>query len=152
MTRIEQSVIIKAPIEQVFDYAADYQKWPEWFEGVSDFKAITSVSRGNGARYAYKARMMGVSAKFETEIHDFQQNRGWNGVATKGMPYRSQWIFEPVAEGTKFTYVLEYDMPIPFLGSLLDSLFMKPQWTRILEKSFDNLKRRFITLAANTPR
>jgi len=151
MTRIEHSVIIQAPVEQVFSYVADYQKWSEWFEGVSDFRATTSISQGNGARYAYKARMMGVSAGLETEVNDFQLNRGWKGVATKGMPHRTQWIFEPVSEGTKCTYILEYDMPIPLLGSLLDSLFMKPQWTSILNKSFDNLKRRFERLEANKP-
>jgi uncharacterized protein YndB with AHSA1/START domain len=146
MTRIEHSVIIQAPIEKVFSYTADYQKWSEWFEGVSDFRATTTVSQGNGARYAYKARMMGVSAKIETEIHDFQLNRGWKGVATKGMPHLTQWIFEPITEGTKFTYILEYDMPIPLLCSLLDSLFMKPKWTKILEKSLNNLKHHFIML------
>jgi hypothetical protein len=81
-------------------YAADYQKWPSWFEGVSDFEATTSVTQGNGARYAYRARMMGVSATLETEVHDFQQNRGWRGVATRGMPHRTQWAFAPVAHGT----------------------------------------------------
>ena len=150
MTRIEQSVIIQAPVEQVFSYAADYQKWTEWFEGVSDFKATTPVTQGNGARYAYKARMMGVSASVETEIHDFVQNAGWTGVATKGMPHRTHWIFEPVGHDTKFTYALEYQLPVPLVGSLLDSLFMRPQWHKIIENSLNNLRRHFLIQTGRT--
>ena len=41
MTRIEHSVVIQAPVEEVFRYAADYQKWQEWYVGVSDVKTTT---------------------------------------------------------------------------------------------------------------
>jgi len=44
MTRIEHSVVILAPIEQVFSYAADYQKWSEWYEGVSGVKTTTATT------------------------------------------------------------------------------------------------------------
>ncbi len=105
MARIEQSVIIEAALKNVFHYAADWQKWSDWFEGVSGFRSTTVIKQGNGARYAYKARIMGVSASVETEIHDFVENVGWKGIATKGMPHTTQWIFESVGNGTKFTYV-----------------------------------------------
>ena len=59
MTRIEASAIIPAAPEEVFRYASDWQKWAEWFEGVSDFQPTTKIVRGNGARYAYKARLLG---------------------------------------------------------------------------------------------
>lgn len=147
MTHIEHSVIIKAPVELVFKYAADYQKWTEWFEGVSDFKPTTAVTHGNGTRYAYKARMMGVTVRVETEIHDFVQNAGWRGVSTRGMPHRTQWIFESVKQGTKFTYALEYNIPVPLLGRLLDSAFTKPQWDQIIKKSLSNLEAHFAARA-----
>ena len=146
MHRIEHSVIIPAPVDQVFGYAADYLRWTEWFEGVSDFKPTTAVTRGNGVRYAYKARVMGLSAPVEIEIHDFVHNRGWTGVSTKGLTHRTYWTFEPIGDGTKFTYALEYQLPIPLLGSLLDSLFTRRQWQKILERSLNNLKQHFVSL------
>ena len=69
MTRIERSIFIPAPVKNVFNYATDWRKWSEWFEGVSDFRPTTAVTKGSGARYGYKARIMGISAKVETEIH-----------------------------------------------------------------------------------
>ena len=145
MTRIENSVIIQAPVERVFSYAADHQRWSEWFESVSDVKVTTAVPHGNGARYAYKVRIMAVSARVETEIQDYVQNRGWTGVSTRGLPHRTKWIFEPIDSSTRFTYVVEGHVPVPLVGSLCDSLFLRPQWEKIVQNSLNNLKQHFLT-------
>jgi TolB-like protein len=97
----------------------------------------------NGTRYAYKAKMMGLTVLVETEIHDFVLNKGWIGKGTKGIPSQIQWIFETDEAGTKFTYVLEYKLPIPLLSSIFDKLIMKPQWIKIIEKSLQNLNQKF---------
>ena len=143
MTRIEKSIIINKPVDEVFDYASDWAKWADWFEGVSDFKPTTEIRKGNGARYAYKAKMMGLNVKVETEIQNFVINQGWTGKGTKGVPTQTQWIFEKSEQGTRFTYVLEYKLPFPLLSSLFDNYIMKPQWNRIIEKSLRNLNQKF---------
>jgi len=139
MTRIEKSIIINKPIDEVFTYASDWEKWSNWFEGVSDFKPTTEIKKGNGARYVYKAKMTGFIVKVETEISDFVVNKGWTGKGTKGIPIQTQWIFEKCESGTKFTYVLEYKLPFPFLSSVFDKYVMKPQWVKIIERSLQNL-------------
>jgi len=141
MTRIEKSILIPLPVEKVFSYAADYRIWEQWFEGVSSFRPSTSIEHGNGARYAYKASMMGFTVHVETEIYEYVENKGWKGKATKGMPHTTYWIFESVEDNTRFTYALEYELPIPLIGRWLDKAFMKPQWEKIIETSLENLKR-----------
>jgi carbon monoxide dehydrogenase subunit G len=144
MTRIENSIQLPAPIEEAFQYASDYKEWEEWFEGVSDFKPTTNTIKGNGTRYSYKAKMMGLSVNIETEIFDYVENKGWKGRATKGMPHTTFWVFETVDGGTKFTYALEYNIYIPLFGKWLDKKFIKPQWERIIGNSLKNLKEHFI--------
>jgi hypothetical protein len=143
MSRIELSVLIPAPLPEVFAYASDWQRWSEWFEGVSSFRPITDVTRGNGARYAYAARLMAFRIEVVTEIADFVENVGWTGIARKGMSHTTHWRFEPRGDQTWFTYGLEYRVPLPVLGLLIDSLMLKPQWHRIIAASLGNLKRRF---------
>jgi coenzyme Q-binding protein COQ10 len=152
MIRVEHSIIIQAPVEQVFSYAADYRKWPEWYEGVSDVTTTTAVTVGNDARYAYRVRVMTVSAVVETEIHDFVQNRGWTGVSTKGIPHRTTWIFEPIGPATRFTHAVEGHMPVPLLGSLFDSMFLEPQWNKIVKNSLNNLKQHFLIQGSGSAR
>jgi len=143
MTRIEASVEINAPVEEVFAFASDWRRWGEWWEGVSDFRPTTETTRGNGTRYAYRAWVAGLTVNLETEIQDFVENAGWRGIATKGMPHRTQWVFEAKGDVTRLTYILEYRLPLPVLGALLDSLLMRPGWRRRLENSLRNLKLRF---------
>jgi hypothetical protein len=143
MTRVEASVEIAAPLPEVFAYASDWRRWEEWWLGVADFRPTTEVTRGNGTRYAYKAWIAGIRLELETEIHDFVENAGWRGVVTKGTPHATRWAFERVGAGTRLTYTLEYRMPVPVLGPLLNSLLMRPGWQRRLERSLANLKTRF---------
>jgi uncharacterized membrane protein len=143
MSRVEASVEIKAPVTDVFAYTSDYRRWEEWWEGVRDFRPTTEVTRGNGTRYAYKAWIAGLKMGLETEIYDFVENVGWRGAATKGPPHRTQWVFEKKGDSTRLTYILEYSLPIPLLGPLLDSLLMRPGWQRMLEASLRNLKIHF---------
>jgi hypothetical protein len=151
MTRIEYSITIEASIEKVFDFASDYRNWHRWFEGVSEFKPTTAISQGNGARYAYQAQIMGFSASVETEIRDFVTNRGWTGVSTKGMSARTYWRFEPAGSATIFTYALEYRLPVPILGDLLDALFIRPQWKKIITKSLSNLRNHVLAYPSHPP-
>jgi len=143
MTRIEDSVIIHAPVRAVFAYASDWRTWSDWFEGVSDFRPTTVVTRGNGARYAYRARLMGLPANVETEIQEFAEDQGWTGVATRGLPHRTHWRFESHGQSTKFTYALEYQLPVPLLGAVLDVALMRRAWRRTIGKSLANLQCRF---------
>ena len=143
MTRVEDTVIVEAPVHTVFAYASDWRKWSEWFEGVSDFRPTTEVTRGTGARYAYRASLMGLPATVETEIRDFIEDQGWTGIATRGLPHRTYWHFEAEGESTRFTYALEYELPVPLVGALVDALFLKAQWRRIIERSLCNLRGHF---------
>jgi len=142
MTRIERSILISAPVNEVFAYASDHRKWTEWFEGVSEFTPTTATTHGTGARYAYKARMMGLAVNVETEIRDFVVNQGWTGVSTKGVSSRTVWDFQSLGSETRFTYTLEYHLPFPRFSGLVDALIMKPQWEKIIRISLENLKRR----------
>jgi uncharacterized membrane protein len=140
MTYIERSIDIDAPVETVFQYAADWQNWPKFFEGVHDFQPTTEITRGTGARYAYKAEMLGMKVPVETEIQGFVENEGWTGEATKGMKHRTHWVFERMGNKTRFTYGLSYKLPVPIVGGILDNLIMKPAWEKIIEDSLENLK------------
>ena len=141
--QIEDSIVVAAPLNEVFAYASDWQHWAEWFKGVSDFRPTTAIERGNGARYAYRASLMGIPASVETEIADFAENGGWTGVSVRGMAHRTSWRFEPHGEGTRFSYRMEYQLPLPLLGPALDALLLRRHWRRTIKQSLSNLQAHF---------
>jgi hypothetical protein len=152
MTHIERGVMIPAPVAEVFAYASDYQRWPEWFEGVTEFVPTTQIKYGTGARYAYRVRLLGMQMGVETEISDFEMNKGWRGKSTKGIPSSAKWDFENVGVETRFTYTLEYHLPLTWISAIPDMLIVKPQWERILERSLENLRRRVVGKGSETSR
>ncbi len=76
------------------------------FEGVSDFKPITTITRGSGSKYIYKAKAMGMKVTVGTEIQQFKENEGWIGKSFKGMEHKTQWIFKRSNGNTEFLYIL----------------------------------------------
>jgi len=104
---------------------------------------LTEVERGNGAVYGYKMKVLGFPFRVQTEIENFEENKGWSGKGIKGVPHKTTWVFEALENRTKFTYVAEYSLPIPILGPIVCSLFLDSEWRRILEKSLDNFSAYF---------
>src|SRR4030042_4910756 len=103
MTEIKRSIKIEAPVNKVFEYASDYLKWPEFFEGVSNLNPITEIIRGNGTKLVYKAKMLGIKVAVGTELQQFKENEGWIGKSFKGTEHKTQWIFKKSNGNTEFT-------------------------------------------------
>jgi len=143
MEKVDRTTIIEAPVQEVFSYAANWQFWTDWFDGFTDCSPITRVERGNGAIYEYKMWIFGIPFRCQSEIHNFVENRGWSAHRVKGVPHKTTWIFEDLGPQTKLTYIVEYSLPIPILGSILCILFTNPAWRRILKKSLDNFAAHF---------
>jgi uncharacterized membrane protein len=142
MMDITRNIQIDAPIEKVFQYASDYRKWSEFYEGVSDVRAITETTRGDGARFIYRARVMGMKVTVGTELQQFKQNEGWIGKSFKGVNHQTLWIFRESGSGTEFTHGVSSNLPWYMGGQLLEKKILEPEWIKIVEKSLENLKRK----------
>ena len=141
MTEIKRSIKIGAPVNKVFEYASNYQKWSEFFEGVTDVKAITEMTRGDGAKFIYKVKVLGMRVTVGTEFHRFKENKGWIGKSFKGIEHQTQWIFEKSNGDTEFTFIQNYKFPAYLGGRFINKMFANPEWIKIIEHSVQNLKR-----------
>ena len=50
------------------------------------------------------------------------------------------FLLDPLEEGTKFTYGVDYEVSWGILGKLLDKLFAQREVKKGIEKALDNLK------------
>ena len=141
MTEIKKSILINAPVSKVFEFASNYQKWPEFFVGISDIKPITDITSDNGARFLYKVQLMGIKMTVGTVFQQFKRNEGWIGQSFKGLDAQTQWIFTETDGRTEFTYIQRYKLPFYMGGDFLDKKFIIPQWIKIIDISLQNLKR-----------
>ncbi len=140
MSTVSGQVLIHASPHEVFGIASDWQQWPEWFAGTSDFRAVTSQTRGTGSRYAYRARLLGIPVPIETEIRDFVEDGGWRGVSRRGPDHETRWQFTPEGDGTRFVFSMDYELPLT--PRFIDRWLVRPVWQRLVQRSADNLKVR----------
>jgi len=141
MNEIKRSIKIEAPVNKVFEYASNYLKWPEFFEGVSDVKSITETTRGDGSKFIYKVKVLGMNFTVGTEFQEFKEDEGWKGKSFKGIEHRTQWIFKKSNGNTEFTFIQSYKYPWYLGGKFIDNKFVYPSWIKIIENSLQNVKR-----------
>jgi uncharacterized protein YndB with AHSA1/START domain len=144
LTRIERSIVIKASPEKVWEMLA-LDRWSEWnlgsFIDTKNMKFTSEVStpkdkyRVDASAYpsAHPEADFKVTESVENEkityLHGTQSAHG--GPMT--------YILKPTNEGTRLTYVVEYEMPWGIVGKLIQPL-AKRIGERDLDKSLENLK------------
>jgi len=144
LTRIEKSIVIEAPVEKVFDFATD----PDNFIKTQPPEMeMTVLSRDKGpVRVGFKVK---VRAKFggkvwegEEETTELVKNKRRVGRMKSGTlkKYESTDLFEPTEKGTKWTLVLEYELPYSLLGKVVDKLKVRKDMEKSLDYSMKKTK------------
>jgi len=137
LTRIEKSIVIEAPVEKVFDFATDVDNF---IKTQPPEMEMTVLSRDKGPdRVGSKAKVRGKFGgqvlEVEVEVTELVKNKRrvmrQKGGALK--KYEGTDLFEPTEKGTKWTTILEYELPYSLLGKIVDKLKVRKD----IEKSMD---------------
>lgn len=141
MAHVEESVVIAAPIGDVFDLIADYRHALSWMEGFSRFEILPGPSSGVGARVRAAGTLLGFSLETELEIVEFE--RPTRLVSRTAGPIRSltAWILRETDSGTLVTFTGEYHLPL-VLRLAGDHAFEQLVAGQI-RQSLENLKQLF---------
>jgi uncharacterized membrane protein len=118
--RVEESVEINSPVEEVFSYTTNPENLPNWAATVREVRR-DSPGRGplrEGERFTAKQQALGRSFEAPFEVIDYEPNRHYAHRSREGhpVPVTMDFTFEPVSsEGTRFTPRIEAD-PGGFFG------------------------------------
>jgi uncharacterized membrane protein len=146
MTKIEESIEIKRPVEKVFAYTTDAKNWPKWQSFILEAEQTSQGPMNVGTTFKGVSRMMGRSMKWTAIATEYESNKKWGKNITCGsMAIEEHVIYNPVKGGTTFTIV--YDMKAGGLLKLLSPV-MARSMRKETKKSFGNLKS---ILEAQTP-
>ena len=145
MPRIEQSVVINAPIDQVYRVARDVEAFPQMME---DLQSLTVKERDpDGLRTV--TEWVGLIREFKMTVKWTQEDR-WNDTTfrddfimlTGDMDSMSGfWQFTPEGEITRFDSLVEYEYNVPLIGPMVKNL-IKKKMTDNLQSTMDAIKRK----------
>ena len=143
MGRMEKSIVIKAPPEKVWEMLT-WERLPDWMEGYQ--KEHASVEYTSEVSTSEDKYRVGASAhittkrgeldfemteSIENEKITYRAKGSWDGIVT--------YILEPVEDGTKLTYVVEYEIEGGIYGKFIEKTIGK-LGERGVEKAFEKLK------------
>ncbi len=122
MARVDASIVIAAPIDQVYALARAVENFPEF---MPDLESVEVLERWNGNTISrWVGLVQGRKVRWVEE--DIWDDRGYRctfrqreGDFTR---YEGTWQFEVSPEGTRTTIEVDFELDIPLAGPLLSNI------------------------------
>ena len=137
--RVEESIEINRPLQEVFNYVSDVGNYPEWMADALEVRKDTAGPPQQSDRFTLAIKSVG--RRFETpyERTSYEANRRYTDRAVGGPVPNQRWdcTFQEVPGGTRLTRAVEAE-----LGGLLKLLepLQKRSAERQLRKDLQTLK------------
>ncbi len=111
MAKVETSVVINRPVEEVACFLFDSTNSPQWQSGVVEMSQTSEGPPGVGTKINEVRRFLGREMKTTTEVIEYEANKKLAFKSTSGpIPIQGSYNLEPVDGGTRVTFILEADV------------------------------------------
>jgi uncharacterized protein YndB with AHSA1/START domain len=111
MVKVEGTVVINRPIEEVFAFLTNPDNSSLWQGMVLEAKQTSEGPVGVGTTGQVVSQFLGRRMESTWEVTEFELNRKATLKTTSGpIPYMNSATLESVEEGTKVTLVAEYEV------------------------------------------
>jgi coenzyme Q-binding protein COQ10 len=137
MAKVEKSITINAPMEEVFAYVEDPMNQLEYLPSIVEVKDVTG--QGVGAHYHWTYKMTGLRFEGESTMTEYIPNERMVVETKGGIVSTWSWTFTPEDGGTRVDLTVEYTIPVPVLGRLGEALVLR-QNEREADQALANIK------------
>jgi carbon monoxide dehydrogenase subunit G len=111
MYKIEKSILINRPQQEVFDYLTDPAKSAEWQSGVNSSEWTSDDPPGVGSTRRTSARLLGRKIDTEVEITEWDPpNRVSSKVVSGPVPAEFTQTFEAQGDGTLLSFTAQAEI------------------------------------------
>ena len=139
MARLEFSVTINRPVEEVFAFLSNGENDPKWSSLTVESKKTSEGPIGVGTTWQSVSKFLGRRIEGESKYIEYELNRKITNKVTSGpFPFESQTTVESVEGGTRINSVGEFEAG-GFFGKIAEPLLMRTA-KRQVEADFANLK------------
>jgi uncharacterized protein YndB with AHSA1/START domain len=107
MIKVEKSILIHKPVDEVFNFVTAEGNYTKFQAGVTE--VIESGPRNTvGSQFTEVRKFMGQEMRTTLEITEFVPNKKWAAKVVKGpVPYNVMVTYEHSDGGTKYTTLVE---------------------------------------------
>jgi carbon monoxide dehydrogenase subunit G len=124
MTILSKSILVKAPIENVYNFIFEPENLVEIWPSLIEIKNLQQLPNG-GNKYTWVYKMAGMRFEGKGEDIEVSPYKRLTSKNEGGIDSTLTWLFEAENEGTQVTLQTEYKVPIPLLGKLAENIIVK---------------------------
>ena len=107
MIRIQASVTVNRPLEEVFRFMTNHQNALQWQSGLLEARVTNDVV-GVGKTWVDVVQVLGRRIEIASELTEFEPLRVVGFKSTSGpIPLEGRYAFEPDGAGTKVTFTMQ---------------------------------------------
>ena len=104
MAKMEASVLINRPVEEVFEFLSDVGNWPQWNSTMSEAEQTSEDPVAVGATARGVSEFLGQRIEWTSEVTEYEPNRKVKLRIISGPMLMEQSLtFEPVEGATRLT-------------------------------------------------
>jgi uncharacterized protein YndB with AHSA1/START domain len=137
MIQHQIDLTIHRPVEEVFAFLTNAANHPKWDSTSILMEPQEPGLWHTGIRFREVRKLGGRNTEVASQIAYLEPNRRFNIASLTGPEWRGQWLFEPVAEGTR----LQFEGSLTFKGIMrLFEPFIAGGFKLQLDENFARLK------------
>ena len=144
MGKVLVEMEIEAPLEKVFAFFAEPRNFETLLpkEAKLECEELTPGPIRVGSKRHIKVRIGGRMMEQVMETVEFEENRRAVDRQIDGemKKFQKTNLFAATAKGTRFTGIIEYEMPYSVLGKIMDKVLVKRQITAYFKGAYDRGK------------
>ncbi len=142
MARIERSIEVNRPPEQVFDLLTDLNRLPDWATIVVETHDVPEQPIRNGTAFGQTIRMAGRNLECDWHVAELERPRhvAYQATAPGGGQLAMRQTVVPVHGASRVELELDYELPGGWLGAAIDRVYLERRNEREAEHSLHNLK------------
>ena len=104
MVQVEEQIVIRRPIVEVFAYASDPRRAPEWQSALLEVRQTTAGPLGAGAKFIGVRKFLGRKIESNLECVEYTPTTRISFKSDAGpMPFAQSYQFESMPEGVRLT-------------------------------------------------
>lgn len=130
MPSVRKIVDIKADPEKVFDLIANVENFSQYSSLVKKITAIGPLA------YHWVVNIYGIELEWDAKVFEFIKPKKFAWQSVRGVHNSGFYVLEPIKDGTRVVFFMEYLLPnavLERLAQVLASGFMETMADELLE-------------------
>jgi len=140
MSKMTHAIVIKAPVEKVFDFVTSPDNWTKYVTSLVDIRDVSTKVVEKGTTFAWQYRMFGVNFGGKGTVTESRKNNRFGMKMEGGFPITEHYGFKQVDGGTELSVEVTYDIPGKIMQVVAKSAVIEKLNQKEAEGVLDRIK------------